>query len=444
MTLVRTVCVLIVLVCLAQPVVFAAGQTTAPVFRDDDLLPYQEGSGNSSAVTKQEAPAQDRISMDREAIFRTNDRSVCAVAAYDAGGKGLSHGSCFFVSPEGVVVTSLHTLSTAASARVKAEGRAFAVEGVLYIDREQDVIVLKTANSGLPGVKLGDSREITPGDTVFLMDNIHGGGNRIIEGRVSGLRQVNGRRMMQLTLPFLAGSSGGPIFNIYGEAIGIATMIISDGKPVSFAVPVEAVEDGITPKSILSLKEALERDRRLSADYWVAAGEKHIEAGRYEEAVEAYRKALDANPDSAAAYNGIGIVFMRMKHYDEAIAAYDNALKRDPDSAWTRSNLGLAYIEMRRYPDAIETLRQAVRSMPDLAVAHFNLGIAYAKEERYREAAISYKEAIRLSPAMSDAYYGLGLASLGLHDRKAALRQHEILQQIDPDLAKKLWERIRE
>jgi Tfp pilus assembly protein PilF len=444
MTSLQTACVLICLVCPALTGVFAADQSAAPVFRDDDLIRYREGSRRYDPVKERETVSDIRTLKDSEAIFHENERAVCAVAAYDASGKGFSHGSCFIVNRDGVVVTSLHILSTAESARVKAGGRVFDVEGVLYADREHDVMVLKTAATGLPGVKLGDSRDMRPGERVFLMDSNQGKGNRIIEGSVSGLRDVNGRRMLQLTLLFMPGSSGGPIFNLYGDVIGIAAMIVSDGKPVSFAVPIEAVKDRLTPGSILSLKEALSRDRRQAADYWVGVGDEHSGAGRYQEALDAYRKALDVDPDSVTAYNGIGVVSTRMKRYDEAVASYDQALRRDPDSAWTRSNLGLAYLEMRKYPEAIETLRQAVKSMPDLSVAHLNLGIAYAKTEQYRAAAASYQEAIRLSPSLADAYFGLGLVYLALHDRKAALRQHEILQQIDPEQAKKLWERIRE
>lgn len=443
MTGFRAAAVLICLLCGTVTSHGDAAEPAAPVFRDDDLLRYREGHRGDDLLQQRIAPDDVPPEKDRDTVFRENDRSVCAVNAYNAEGKGFSHGSCFIAGRDGVVVTSFHILSNAASARVKTGGKIYAVEGVLFADREYDVMVLKTGGKGLPGVKLGDSRDIRPGDRVFLMDNPHGTGNGILQGSVSGLRDIGGRRMIQLSLPLLPGSSGGPIFNVHGEVIGIAAMIVSDGSPVSFAVPIEEVRDHLAG-SVLPLQEALRRDLRQAADYWVAAGDGHSGAGRDQDALDAYRRALDADPDSVMAYNGIGVVYTRMKRFDEAVAAFEQALKRDPDSAWTRSNLGLAYIELRKYPEAIDALRRAVRSMPDLSVAHFNLGIAYAKSEQYREAAASYQEAIRLSPSMADAYYGLGLAYLGLHDRKAALRQHETLRRLDPAQAQKLWERIRE
>ena len=420
-----------------------AAEPSAPVFRDDDLLKYRGGDGGPELPRQSTVPHDVPSEKDSNAVFRENDRSVCAVAAYNAEGKGFSHGSCFIAGRDGVVVTSFHILSNASSARIRKGEKTYAVEGVLFADRDYDIMVLKTGTTGLPGVKLGDSRDIRPRDRVFLMDCPQGAGNRIMQGTVSGLRDIGGRRMIQLSLSLLPGSSGGPIFNVYGEVIGMAAMVISDGSPVSFAVPIEAVKDHLAG-SVLPLQEVLKRDRRQAADYWVATGDGHSTAGRDRDALDAYRKALEADPDSVVAYNGIGISYTRMKRLDEAVAAYEQALKRDPDSAWTRSNLGLAYIEMRKYPQAIEALRRAVRSMPDLSVAHFNLGIAYAKSEQYRQAAASYQEAIRLSPSMADAHYGLGLAYLALHDRKAALRQYETLKQLDPAQAQKLWDKIRE
>jgi Tfp pilus assembly protein PilF len=414
-----------------------------PLFTNDDLMRYREDS-QTPVRTGERSRGEVRVVKDKDAIFRENDRSVGVVAAYDAAGKAFSHGSGFVVSDSGSFVTSYHILSNASSARVMLGGRVYEVEGVLFSDRENDIILLKISGTGLPAVKSGDSRETRPAERVYLMDNLQGTGNRIAEGEVSGVKDIAGKRMLQVALSFSGGSSGGPIFNQYGEVIGLAAMVVNDGKPVSFAVPIETVKDKYVVGIAVPLQEVLRRDSRQAADYWTAVADGHSTAGRDREARDAYRKAIEADPDSSAAYNGIGVIYARMKQYPDAVNAYQMALKRDPDSAWTLSNLGLAYIEMKRYREAIDALQQAVKAMPDLSVAHFNLGIAYANVGRYREAADSYKEAIRLSPSMADAHYSLGLAYLSLHDRKSALRQHEILQQLDPEQARKLWDLIRE
>lgn len=420
----------------------AADDRQVPLFRDDDLRRYRQ-EVPAPGRAGEEPPATQAVKT-KDVVFREHDRSVGAVAAYDAGGKAFSHGSGFVIEGNGAFVSSYHILSNAATVRVMLAGKMYGVEGVLFADRENDVVILKLSGTGLSAVRLGDSRGIRPEDKAYLMDNLQGKGNRITEGLVSGVREVGGRRMIQLALPFSGGSSGGPVFNAYGEVMGIAAMTVSDGTPVSFAVPVEAVKDRFISRSVLPLQEVLHRDGRQAAGYWIAVADAHSAAGRNQEAKDAYLRAIDADPDSSTAYNGLGLAYARLKQYHEAVDAYQKALKQDPDSAWTLSNLGLAYIEMKRYREAIDALGQAVKAMPDLSVAQFNLGIAYTKMERYREAAASYDEAIRLNPSMADAYYGLGLVYVYLHDRRSALKQYEKLKPLDPAQAQKLWEKIRE
>jgi Flp pilus assembly protein TadD len=420
----------------------AADDRQVPLFRDDDLRRYRQEV--PAPVRAGEEPPATQAVKTKDVVFREHDRSVGAVAAYDAGGKAFSHGSGFVIEGNGAFVTSYHILSNAATVRVMLAGKMYEVEGVLFADRENDVVILKLSGTGLSAARLGDSRGIRPEDKAYLMDNLQGKGNRITEGLVSSVRDVGGRRMIQLALHFSGGSSGGPVFNAYGEVMGIAAMTVSDGTPVSFAVPVEAVKNRYSAGSVLPLREVLYRDRRQAADYWIAVADAHSAAGRNQEAKDAYQRALEADPDSAAAYNGLGLAYARLKQYAEAVEAYRMSLKLAPDTAWTLSNLGLAYIELRKYSEAIDALRHAVKAMPELSVAHFNLGIAYTNSERYREAAASYEEAIRLNPAMADAYYSLGLAYLYLHDRRSALRQHEKLKALDPAQAQKLWKKIRE
>ena len=420
-----------------------AGDSSVPAFRDEDLNQYK-GSNQTLPLQGAGASPDTGTSKDKITIFKENDRSVAAVTAYDEKGKAFSHGSGFVYGEDGLVLTSYHVLSNATSAKVKVGGIVFPVEGVLFMDREDDIVILKAGGAGLRAVQPGDSRSIRAGDMAYLIDNPQGKENRITEGKVTGFRDVGGKRMIQLSVPFSAGSSGGPVFNEQGEVIGIAAMVVNDGKPVSFAVPIHRVKERYSGSTIISLQDALYRDRKQSADYWIAVADGHTTAGRHQEAITAYKQALDADPDSAIAYNGLGMVYTGLKQFSEALDAFKRALRLDPASAWTYSNLGLVYIEMKMFSDAIEALRQAIKIMPDLSVAHFNLGIAYAGVERYRAAETSYREAIRLAPSFADAQYGLGLVYLYLHDRNAARRQYEILQGLDPVKAGKLWDKIRE
>jgi S1-C subfamily serine protease len=425
----------------------ASGAADVPLFTDEELKRYK------SPVLKDQPPippgrdepvAVRNVPMGRDDILGENDGSVGVIVAIDEQGKVFSRGTAFALAADGAVVTGYHVLSNASAAKVRIGATVYQVEGVLHVDREHDIVILKVGGKGLRAVRTGDSRRFRTDEPVYLMDNPGGKENRISEGTVAGFRDVGGKRMIQLDLSFSSGSSGAPVFNQSGEVIGVASMTVSDGRPVSFAVPIDVIKERFTPGPVIPLKEALYRDRRQAVGYWIAVADGHYQEGRIEEAVRAYRQAIDADPDSAAAYNGLGVAYAGLKQYREAAAAYQQSIKLDPGSAWARSNLGLIYMELKMFKEAVEVLREAVRIMPDLSGAHYNLGLAYSRSQQYREAAASYNEAIRLRPGFADAHLGLGLVYLALHDRSAARQQYEFLQKLDPAQAAKLWERIKE
>lgn len=416
-----------------------------PVYTDQDLerygtrhgqLPDAPGSGAG-----EEAGRASRMPMGSVEIFKANVSSIAAVVAYDEKERSFSHGSGFTIAANGAVLTSYHIISNAASVRVKVNGAVLPVEGVLHADREHDIVVLKVSGGAFRAVTIGDSREVRQGAKVFLMDNSQGSRVSITEGSVNGFREISGRQMFQITIPLTAGNSGGAIFDQNGDVIGIAVSTITDST-VNFVAPLYTFWDNISLDRVITIREAFYRDPGGSASYWVNLGNSLNSAVRYTEALEAYNKAVAADPYAVEAYNGLGVAYLSLNRNSDALTALRKALSLDPQSAWTRSNLGMAYLEAKMYKEAADELNAAIRIMPELAVAHFNLGIAYTKLEKYKSAVTAYNEAIRLKPSFADAHYGLGLLYSYLDDRVPALEEYKILQVIDPALAKKLREKI--
>ena len=100
--------------------------------------------------------------------------------------------------------------------------------------------------------------------------------------------------------------------------------------------------------------------------------------------------------------------------------------------------LGKACYELGRYEEAIEALKQVVQIRPDFAEAQYGLGISYANMRRYGEATKVLKQAIQLKPHYAEAHHILGFVYLNIGNRKAAIKQHEILKDLDKDLANEL------
>ncbi len=155
-------------------------------------------------------------------------------------------GSGFIVSPDGVILTNAHVVDDAAKVTVKlTDHREFGAK-VLGSDAKSDVAVLKIDASNLPVVRLGDPAALEVGEWVVAIGSPFGFENSVTAGIVSG----KGRNLPDDTyVPFIQtdvavnpGNSGGPLFNLRGEVVGINSQIYSRSggyQGVSFAIPID-------------------------------------------------------------------------------------------------------------------------------------------------------------------------------------------------------------
>ncbi|MFQ5772989.1 MAG: tetratricopeptide repeat protein [Kiloniellaceae bacterium] len=88
-------------------------------------------------------------------------------------------------------------------------------------------------------------------------------------------------------------------------------------------------------------------------------GKRHLAAGRLGLAANDFREALDEDPGSIEALNGLGVAYDRMGRHDQAVRAYARALALDPGSAQTLNNMGYSYLLQDRFDLAVAFLRDA-------------------------------------------------------------------------------------
>ncbi|OCR01911.1 hypothetical protein BCD67_05355 [Oscillatoriales cyanobacterium USR001] len=111
---------------------------------------------------------------------------------------------------------------------------------------------------------------------------------------------------------------------------------------------------------------------------------------------------------------------------EEAIAAYRLAIELNPDISWYHHNLGEALAKLGKLEDAIAAFRRAIELKPDFSWSYHHLGDALAQQEQWEESATAFGKAIELNPEHFGTYVGLGnsLAKLGqLDDAIAAYRR---------------------
>ena len=155
-------------------------------------------------------------------------------------------GSGFIVDASGTVLTNAHVVEGADEVRVRLADRREFKGKVVGADKPSDVAVVKIEASGLPTVKLGDPRSIKVGEWVLAIGSPFGFENTVTAGIVS----ATSRSLPEGTyVPFIQtdaavnpGNSGGPIFNLRGEVIGIASQIYSRTggyQGLAFAIPID-------------------------------------------------------------------------------------------------------------------------------------------------------------------------------------------------------------
>jgi serine protease Do len=155
-------------------------------------------------------------------------------------------GSGFIVSADGYILTNAHVVENADQVTVRLTDRREYTAKVIGSDKQSDVALLKVDAKNLPTVKLGDSRKANVGEWVVAIGSPFGFENSVTAGIVSAkarsLPDSNYTPFIQTDVAVNPGNSGGPLFNLAGEVIGINSQIYSrtgSFSGISFAIPVE-------------------------------------------------------------------------------------------------------------------------------------------------------------------------------------------------------------
>jgi len=307
-------------------------------------------------------------------IFERNNSAVVIVMGYDEIGNLISQGSGFIVRSDGRVITNYHVISNAKDIKVKVGSKILPVEGIVHIDKESDIVILKAEGKNYPTVKLGDAQKAKVGEKVYVISSPMGFENTISEGILSGIRELSSDiTLLQITAPISQGSSGGPVFNKDGEVIGVATFLIKESQNLNFALSINRIKDKISEK-VISLREAEFLDFKKTAEYWFILGYLSANAGMYREAIEAFKKAIMIKPDYAAeAYYNLGISYAHLGMYREAIEACKKAIRIKPDYAEAYYNLGITHLILNDRGSALEIYKILKKIDPELANNLFNL-----------------------------------------------------------------------
>jgi len=277
---------------------------------------------------------------DADRIFTENNKAVVVVITFNQKGEAISQGSGFFVTEDGAVVTNYHVINNAVSIKIKAGDKVLNVEGLLYIDKENDLVILKANEKSLPTVKLGDADKSVIGEKVYVIGSPQGLENTISDGILSGIREIGPKRkILQITAPISEGSSGGPVFNKNAEVIGIATFIVKEAQNLNFVMPVNLIKEKITINKTIALQNAGIEDYKKLAEYWFYLGFAYSNKEMFKEAIGAYKQAIRINPDYAVAHFNLGGIYLILNDRGSALEQYKILKSLEPELANKLFNL---------------------------------------------------------------------------------------------------------
>jgi serine protease Do len=171
-------------------------------------------------------------------------------------------GSGFIVSADGVILTNAHVVDGADEVSVKLTDKREFVAKVLGVDKTTDIAVLKIAAGDLPYVRIGDPKTTKVGEWVVAIGQPFGFENTVTAGIVSAKsRSLPGDSyvpFIQTDAAVNPGNSGGPLFNLKGEVIGVNSQIFSRSggfQGLAFAVPIDVA---------MQVKDEIQHDGKVS------------------------------------------------------------------------------------------------------------------------------------------------------------------------------------
>ncbi len=279
--------------------------------------------------------------------------SIVKVEAHNTNGR-VSVGSGVMIA-DGIAATNCHVTRNAERIEV-IKGGTVAIAQAQISDIEHDVCILKA-----PDMKLKIAKKVNTklrlGQEVVALGYVAGLGPRMSAGEVTALYEYNGSRVIESTAAFTSGASGGGLFDRNGNLLGLVTFFRRSKEAGShFSVPVDWIFQNLQKlpakpigpiiegepfwqkaaanqpnflraatlradgqvEALRSLSQSWSEAESNNADAWFMLGNAHQQLGQDNDAIRAYRKAVEIDAEHGGAWLAMGVSHVRTKNKDES------------------------------------------------------------------------------------------------------------------------------
>jgi arylsulfatase A-like enzyme/Tfp pilus assembly protein PilF len=177
-------------------------------------------------------------------------------------------------------------------------------------------------------------------------------------------------------------------------------------------------EDGIA-QAIAMLRRVVDEDPNV-IDGWFMLGTQYFKAGKYQEAIAQYSRALQLKPDYDLALINMANAYRRLGKDDAALAGYERYITIDPENAFVRYQIGEIYLDRGNLERAESEFSHALKIDPKLASALVATGVIAFQRGQLPEAEKHFKDALALKADVRLAHFNLALIAEARGDDTAA------------------------
>ncbi len=180
--------------------------------------------------------------MTPEALFEEVRQTVVGVSV------GQSCGSGFFLTDDGLIVTNRHVIGINGDVTIQLNSGEKHSGKVLQSFPKEDLAFVKVDLKSPDVAPIASADSVKVGQSVFAIGYPRGLSNTFTAGIISAInRELENKTFVQTDAPINPGNSGGPLFNEFGQAVGVNTMIMTASPGLGFAIPVDKIQQYFQP-----------------------------------------------------------------------------------------------------------------------------------------------------------------------------------------------------
>ncbi|MCQ9205829.1 MAG: trypsin-like peptidase domain-containing protein [Omnitrophica bacterium] len=367
-----------------------------------EIIFYQNPSLEFPETSLETKPQNTRKTPDE--IFKEFSPMVVRITAKRFS--DYKTGVGFIVSKNGLIMANFHLVGGSDKIEVKLKsGKIYAATSISSYDPVRDICVFRIDADNLPIVTLGNSGSLKTRDELRAITISPKGKYSILEGTVLGEKNIYGENFVQNTIPISLNDSGAPIFDEYGNVVGICSFGDKQMNNFRFGVPINEVKNFIPVTAKISLNTF---KKQAGKAYVLLADAKNADIeGDTLTASKILEKAIAIEANFTEAHAVLADLYIKMGRFNDAFFELKKAIFLESDYEKLHTKMVFVYL-LKDMPNmALLSAKKALEINPEYAAGYNSLGAVYRATDRIDEAIQEFKRALEIAPGYCRNYEAL-------------------------------------